>query len=80
MDTTTPTILTKVLNFLKTLPVWVRHFLVTLAAIGALVALCITTVSCSTFRISQTSTGEIKVTSSNSVMDSTKINIHLKGK
>lgn len=63
-------------SWLHTLPKWLRIVVVVVAfAIAALVTILET--SCSSIRISQTSTGEVKVSSSQKVLDSTKIEINV---
>lgn len=63
-------------SWLQTLPKWLRIIVIVVAfSIAALVAVMET--SCSTIRISQTSTGEVKVSSSQNVLDSTKIEINV---
>ena len=63
-------------SWLQTLPKWLRIVVIVVAfAIAALVTVMET--SCSSIRISQTSTGEVKVSSSQNVLDSTKIEINV---
>ena len=63
-------------SWLQTLPKWLRIVVVVVAfAIASLVTIMET--SCSSIRISQTSTGEVKVSSSQNVLDSTKIEINV---
>ena len=63
-------------SWLQTLPKWLRIVVIVVAfSIAALVA--VMEISCSAIRISQTSTGEVKVSSSQNVLDSTKIEINV---
>ena len=63
--------------WLSKLPKWLRiTVVIVIAAIGVL-SYVFTTQSCSAIRISQTSTGEVKVSSSQNVLDSTKIEINV---
>lgn len=63
-------------SWLQTLPKWLRIVVVVVVfAVAALVTVMET--SCSAIRISQTSTGEVKVSSSQNVLDSTKIEINV---
>lgn len=63
-------------SWLQKQPKWLRYTVVCLiAAIGVLSY--IFSSSCSAIRISQTSTGEVKVSSSQRVLDSTKIEINV---
>lgn len=66
-------VLTWIMTKYSTLPTWSKVTTVVLVVIASLL-LCF---SCSAIRISQTSTGEIKVSSSQSTLDSTKIEINL---
>lgn len=62
--------------WLQKQPKWLRYTVVCLiAAVGVLSY--IFSSSCSTIRISQTSTGEVKVSSNQKVLDSTKIEINV---
>ena len=64
-------------TWLNTLPKWLRITVVIFIAIIGILSYVTTIQSCSTIRVSQTSTGEVKVTSNQKVLDSTKIEINL---
>ena len=66
-------VLTWIVTKFSTSPTWSK-IVITILVIAASLLLCF---SCSAIRISQTSTGEIKVSSSQSTLDSTKIEINL---
>lgn len=64
-------------SWLKTLPKWLRYtIIIIVCAIAALLSI-VSTESCSAIRISQTSDGEIRVSSNQSTLDSTKIEINV---
>lgn len=64
-------------SWFDNLPKWASHLIVTLLGVLIIITAIVTLQSCSTIRISQTSTGEVKVTSNQSVLDSTKIEINV---
>lgn len=64
-------------TWLKKLPKWLRITVVIVIAVIGVLSYVFTIESCSTIRISQTSTGEVKVSSSQNVLDSTKIEINV---
>lgn len=64
-------------TWLCTLPKWLRITVIIFIAIIGVLSYITTMQSCSTIRVSQTSTGEVKVTSNQRVLDSTKIEINL---
>ena len=64
-------------TWLNTLPKWLRITVIVCIAIIGVLSYIMTMQSCSTIRVTQTSTGEVKVTSNQRVLDSTKIEINL---
>ena len=64
-------------TWLNTLPKWLRITVVVCIAIIGILSYITTMQSCSAIRISQTSTGEVKVSSNMKVLDSTKIEINV---
>ena len=63
--------------WLQKQPKWLRYTVVCLIAIIGVLSYIFSSSSCSTIRISQTSTGEVKVSSNQNVLDSTKIEINV---
>lgn len=64
-------------NLYKKCPKWCRYVVIVIVAVAMLLLGIFGTSACSTVRVTQNSNGEVKVTSSNSVMDSTKIEINV---
>ena len=64
-------------SWLSKLPKWLRIAVIVLMAIVGVLSFIFTTESCSTIRISQSSNGEVRVSSNQSTLDSTKIEINL---
>lgn len=64
-------------SWLITLPKWLRYtIIIIVCALSALLAI-VSIESCSSIRVSQTSNGEVRVSSSQSTLDSTKVEINL---
>lgn len=64
-------------SWLLTLPKWLRYtIIIIVCALVALLAI-VGTESCSSIRVSQASDGEVRVSSSQSTLDSTKVEINL---
>lgn len=66
--------------WLQKQPEWLRYTIVCLIAAIGVLSYIFSSSACSAIRISQTSTGEIKVSSSQKVLDSTKIEINVLNK
>ena len=66
--------------WLQKQPKWLRYTIVCLVAAIGVLSYIFSSSACSAIRISQTSTGEIKVSSSQKVLDSTKIEINVLNK
>ena len=64
-------------SWLKMLPKWLRYTIIIVVCVLASLLAIVVTESCSTIRVSQTSNGEVRVSSSQSTLDSTKIEINL---
>lgn len=63
--------------WLQKQPKWLRYTVICFVAVIGVLSYIFSSSACSTIRISQTSTGEVKVSSNQKVLDSTKIEINV---
>lgn len=64
-------------SWLMTLPKWLRYTIIIIVCFLAALLAIVGTGSCSTIRVFQSSNGEVRVSSNQSTLDSTKIEINL---
>ena len=69
---------TKLSEFLKSLPKWLRAVLIALFAIGAALYFLFGVTSCSTIRTTLNSNGEVNTIVKQSVLDSTHVVLSIK--